>query len=328
MEKPSGPTNSDRNRTLVYLNQKTIMKVTISVIIPVLNNAAGLKRTLEAISLQDIDDSKFEVIVVDNGSDDSPHEVAYRYGAIYLEEKDHLASPYSCRNRALEVAQGKNVVFLDSTCAPAKNWLREGFSLLNSGCDLVGGEVIFDVDERSSIGCLYDSLFNIQMEDSIKRRNVAKTTNLFVRRSVFDVMGMFPEGLRSGGDVRWTGEATANGFSLCFGERAVVVIEARGTLKLTGKQYRVSKGMPAVWKQQGNFFSGFVKKICFLWLPPNPILLWKRVDASGHDFIKRKFIHLFVLGYFLRVISGAGAISGCLELLSCWWEAREQRNSH
>jgi len=98
----------------------------ISIIIPVFNNAQGLERTLTAISKQIYPCDRFETIVIDNGSDDSPKLISDRFEAIYIEEHKHLGSPYSARNRGLEIAKGEIIALLDTTCTPIDVWLAQG----------------------------------------------------------------------------------------------------------------------------------------------------------------------------------------------------------
>lgn len=284
----------------------------VSIIIPVFNNEAGLTRTLEHIKTQSYPAERFETIVVDNGSDRSPQKIAETNQATFLLEENYLNSPYSARNRGLEVAAGEVIVLLDTTCAPVVDWLEKGVLAINSGCDLVGGNVVFDVTDGSSLGDMYDSLVNIRMKESVISRNVAKTTNLFIHKRVFECIGGFPEGIRSGGDVRWTRKATRAGFKLCFSEAAKVVMKTRGLRRLISKTYRVSKGMPEIWREQGGFFAGFAKKGILFLVPPNPIQLSKAIDGSNATFMRKRIFGLYLVGYLLRIVAGAGVWAGAL----------------
>src|SRR5690606_10704520 len=153
--------------------------------------------------------------------------------------------------RGFEASKGRVIVLLDTTCAPVIRWLSEAIDcLVKKNADLVGGNVVFEVSSNSSVGEMYDSLRSIRMEETILKRNAAKTTNLFIRREVFEKLGKFPEGLRSGGDVLWTKKATSAGFKLVFCKDATAVMLPRGARALYRKQYRVAKGQPAIWKKE------------------------------------------------------------------------------
>src|SRR5690606_32060769 len=117
-----------------------------SIIIPVYNDAQKLNVTLQAIFEQVRFDETVEVIVVDNGSTDDTLEVINNFEkVIFIKETDHLNSPYSCRNRGIEISKGSIIVLLDSTCVPDENWLENGLDyLLNGPADVIGGNVLFD----------------------------------------------------------------------------------------------------------------------------------------------------------------------------------------
>src|SRR5690625_2247351 len=113
-----------------------------SIIIPVFNNSSGLHRTLESINHQNFPKERFEVIVVDNGSDDEPRQVVDQFrewlNLELLEESNFQKSPYSARNRGIEVSKGDVIVLLDSTCAAVEKWLEFGLGEIKNGSDLVG----------------------------------------------------------------------------------------------------------------------------------------------------------------------------------------------
>src|SRR5690606_14677185 len=150
----------------------------------------------------------------------------------------------SCRNRGIEIAKGAVIVLLDATCVPTEDWLFNGIKFLQeTDADIVGGNVLFDFEGKMTAGKIYDSLTNIKMKESIEK-GIAKTANLFIKRSAFDKVGMFPEGIRSGADVRWTYRATSNGLKLMFCPEAVVMKPARGFKELIKKQWRVGSHQP------------------------------------------------------------------------------------
>lgn len=281
-----------------------------SVILPVFNNADGLDRTLDAIFKQDISENRYEVIVVDNGSHDQPERIAKKYKCTFLKEEKYLGSPYSARNRGLEIAKGDVIVLLDTTCAPVVGWLNAALACFyDAEADLIGGAVTFDISKNSSLGEKYDSLTNIRMEESIKRRAVAKTTNLFIRKEVFENIGLFPEGLRSGGDVAFTKKATQSGFRLVFCKGADAIMTPRGFRPLIKKQLRVAKGQLSIWKQEGSFKSNFVKRVLLCWIPPSPFFLIRSIQNSGNKFLYKDIIGLLIIGHILRVVTAYGILT-------------------
>ncbi|MCC5919853.1 MAG: glycosyltransferase [Cyclobacteriaceae bacterium] len=289
---------------------------TFSIIIPVFNNAEGLERCLIGVFDQSIPKDQFEVFVIDNGSIDDPAHVASKFPVNFILENRFKGSPYSARNRGLEKATGDIVVFLDTTCKPSKEWLISGLNCLKNDVDLIGGAVKFDVNHSSSVGEIYDSVSNIKMKETIETRKAAVGCNVFVKRKVIDKLGHFEEGLRSGGDLRWTHAAVKNDFILKYCEDAYVSMTPKTLPKLFQKTIRVSKGHPKLWLESGDFLKNFIKRFLFFWLPPNPIYLYKNIKESSFPEAGRYFTSLFFIRYLFRVISAFGFLIGFFKILN------------
>lgn len=224
-------------------------KAFVSVIVPVYNGARHIQTCVEALLNQTYPRTRYEVLVVDNASTDSTRALVERYPVKLLTE-DQIQSSYAARNRGLQHASGEVIAFTDSDCIPVPQWIEEGVRVLQSqSVDLLGGGVCFTYSARRTGAEIWDSLTNMQIEQNIRERRVAKTANLFVRSSVFERIGCFPNHLRSGGDVIWTSRATRKGFRLEYAPAAEVKHPARQMGALLRKQYRVGKGQVAIWRE-------------------------------------------------------------------------------
>lgn len=87
----------------------------ISVIVPTFNRAKLLERCLKSVLVQSFRD--FEVIVSDDGSTDNTSEVAEEFSGslpLRLIKAENFGGPARPRNRALQIARGEYVAFLDS----------------------------------------------------------------------------------------------------------------------------------------------------------------------------------------------------------------------
>jgi len=216
-----------------------------------------------------------------------------------LFEHDYLSSPYSARNRGIEAAQGEIIALLDATCVPVKTWLEEAIRCFKrSDVDLLGGNVEFSFRKgKPGPGELYDSLTNVQMKESVKKGE-AKTANLFVRRELFENIGLFTEGIRSGGDVEWTRQATAEGYDLAFCEKATVFKPARRLFPLIQKQWRVGKGKGEIRTHPWPRLRA-LKLFLIALLPPRFGWLHERAKKSGHIYSKLDAIKLWFVRYVI-----------------------------
>ena len=82
-----------------------------SVVIPTFNRASTISDTLQSISDQSFRD--FEVVVVDDGSDDATCEIVRSWGITNLIEQAN-SGPGAARNTGVGAANGKYIAFLDS----------------------------------------------------------------------------------------------------------------------------------------------------------------------------------------------------------------------
>lgn len=94
-----------------------IMDKLLSYIVPVYNSAKYLPRCLDSLYLQDISESDFEVIIINDGSPDNAEEVCNTYikandNIVYVKQKNQGQG--SARNKGLNLAKGKYVMFVDS----------------------------------------------------------------------------------------------------------------------------------------------------------------------------------------------------------------------
>jgi len=286
----------------------------VSIIVPTYNDKEYLIKTLRAIKQQDAPYYSIEVIVVDNGSTDGTNEFLQdATDILYIREHQHLNSPYSCRNRGIEKAKGAIIVLLDATCIPANEWLKNGIEYLKStGADIVGGNVVFDFEGKVTGAKLYDALTNIRMEESIKK-GVAKTANLFIKREVFEKIGTFPEGIRSGADVRWTYKATSNGLRLEFCNTAVVYKPARAFKELIKKQWRVGKHQPLIWKDQGKKIS-IVSALKKIFVPVSPVKLKRALEAKRQAEMTRYFWSVLTAAQVVKWTMGAANLISVIKL--------------
>jgi hypothetical protein len=223
----------------------------VSVIIPVLNDPDGIRRCIDALRRQSYPEDRYELIVVDNGSTDSTPDVAAELGARLFRETTKKGS-YAARNTGLENADGEILAFTDADCTPSRCWIEEGVRPMNEdGADLVGGRVRFRLARHPTGAEVWDSVTNMQIDENIRTRGVAKTANLFAGQHVFDEIGDFPDDMTSGGDVAWTERATGHGFKLVYAPLAEVEHPARRLASLIAKQYRVGTGQAALMEREG-----------------------------------------------------------------------------
>jgi glycosyltransferase involved in cell wall biosynthesis len=191
--------------------------VAASVIVPARNAASTIGRTLAALAAQDLE-RPFEVIVVDDGSDDETAAIAERHGDPVRVLRGPARGQAEARNAGAAAAGGDALAFTDADCFPRPDWLREGLAAL-ADAELVQGPVVADpTAERGP----FDRTVEVGAEVGLY-----ETANLFVRRELFDRLGGFEDWLPARGkqlaEDLWFGwRARRVGAATAFAERAIV----------------------------------------------------------------------------------------------------------
>lgn len=215
-----------------------------SVIIPTYGDWEGLGACLAALSAQDIDPARFEIVVGNNnGEPDVPEELVLPSNARVVWEPK--PGSYSARNAAVAESRGQVLFFTDADCVPASDWVSRGLQLLEDdpGVDRLAGRIqLTPAGDRWQIAELYDRLFNLRQARYVKR-GYAATANLVVRRSLFERVGPFNDSLYSSGDKEWNRRAGKLDSGLRYCPDLVIEHGARASFEEHAKKRaRVTKG--------------------------------------------------------------------------------------
>ena len=286
----------------------------ISIIIPVYNSENYIKKLLDSLSDLDYPKHDYEIIVIDNNSKDHTKRIVEKY-SIRLLEENRIQSSYAARNKGIENAKNDVLAFIDADCIASKDWLKEGIKpIANGEADLVGGKVEFYFSKEKTVAELYDSITNMQIEDNIRERNIAKTANIFTEKEIFKKIGLFPDYVKSGGDVQWTNKATRKSFSLVYAPKAIVMHPARSLKSLIKKQYRVGKGMMHILVQEGKSKLKILYTIFRLLLPPRLFSIKKMITQRGITEMNEKIIKIWWVSYLCNISTAMGILTSFIGL--------------
>lgn len=101
----------------VFKKKKYEYKFDMSIIIPIYNAESSLRQTLKSIEIQKTGNVTYEVLLLDDGSTDQSSKIILEYSTKYNNFKSFhfLNSGVSAtRNKGIDLAQGKYIMFLDS----------------------------------------------------------------------------------------------------------------------------------------------------------------------------------------------------------------------
>ncbi len=208
----------------------------VSVIIPVYNDAPRLKICLSALEKQTYPSSRYEVIVVDNGSDayEQVESLADKFPSTRATQELTPGS-YAARNRGIAEASGEILAFTDADCIPSPEWLETGvkYFLDYPDCGTIGGRIdmFFQDPDNITPAELYDKvIFGFPHEEMIRSYGGMITANIFARKAVVDDVGGFLAHLKSFGDQEWGMRVKASGYQQIYADDAWVAHPVRNSL--------------------------------------------------------------------------------------------------
>lgn len=189
----------------------------VSVIIPHFNMPDALARCLASVTSQRFEGA-VEIIVVDNGSRQTPEAVLMHYPAVhYLTEQ--APGPGPARNAGVAVARAPVLAFIDADCRAGDGWLAAAVEAIEGGGNqaVVGGDVCIDFLDSSHLTPVeaYEAVFAYRQRMYIERQGFSGTGNLAMHRDVYTAVGPFA-GIGIAEDRDWGRRASAAGYQPIF----------------------------------------------------------------------------------------------------------------
>ena len=183
------------------------MSITVSIVIPAYNAEQYLGETIESVLAQTFDD--FELLIIDDGSTDNTAEIVRNYS--FKDNRVKLRSQQNqgvsiARNTGIKLAKGEYIAFLDSDDKWLPNKLAVHIEHFNQDSNLGAsfGKVEFLTSDGQLTGHLSNSLLTgIKPEYLLYENPTITTSNIVVRREVFEQVGGFDEQISYSEDLEW-----------------------------------------------------------------------------------------------------------------------------
>ncbi len=211
--------------------------IKVSVIIPTCGRPAALRKCLTSLSESDFPRDEFEVIVVDDGSPEpvclSLDQVPTGFNFVVLRQEN--AGAGAARNRGVQRARGRFLVFTDDDCLPQPGWLRTiAVRLESAPASVVGGLTINQVSDnvyaRVSHLLAHKVYANYEVEPSTIY--FFGSANFALARETFDQAGGFDKRLRPAYEDReFCDRLVEKGVPFVYASEAVVAHNRVMTLR-------------------------------------------------------------------------------------------------
>lgn len=290
----------------------------VSVIVPVRNEAAVIEPALRALLTQDFPPDRFEVIVADGGSTDATVPTVRRLQAEFPQLKlvynaGRLSS--AGRNTALRLATMDVAVIVDGHCTvPDRRYLRNlSDAFETSGADSLGRPQPLDAPNPSpfqeAVSAARASRLGHNPDSDIFSDEAKfvppQSTAVAYTRSVFHRIGLFDQSFDACEDVEFNQRVHMSGHT-CYFSPAVKVL------------YHPRASLPSLFYQLSRYGMGrarlafkYPSSVTLPALVPPLWVAWVLVGGLlGLAVPYLGWVWLASLGLYTSVLAGAGAVLG------------------
>lgn len=207
------------------------MSPTLSVIIPVFNGRATIKKAVDSVLSQTMSD--YELIVVDDASTDNTDEIINSIGSSRISVIRHASNrgAAAARNTGIKAARGHWIAFLDADDSwPPGKLERQFNALTRSPRRFVASVTGFALHKEGESTPVY-----LHIEPENVRREilfgcaVSPGSTLMIERSVYDEVGLLDENMRRLEDWDWLLRFSKQHSLLCIAEPLADIYVAGGS---------------------------------------------------------------------------------------------------
>ncbi|WP_295582932.1 glycosyltransferase [uncultured Lamprocystis sp.] len=233
---------------------ESFMSIAVSVVVPAYNASRTIEGCVQSLLRLSAQSPPHEIIVVDNGSDDSTAEIVRNYPRITLMEERAVRGPSAARNAGARAATGDILAFTDADCVVTPDWLVLGVvPLADLGVCGVAG-LIKGVEPKNEIQEWMNSRNILDARAALANafRPYVQTANAFFRRTDFWKVNGFDVSLLCGEDcdLSWR-IIEATGGRLALVTDALVYHDhrssVRGLFRQSSKNARAAAYLAEKW---------------------------------------------------------------------------------
>lgn len=230
------------------------MSFDVSVVCSSYNRATRLRSLLAGLEAQTLDASRFEVVIVDNGSGDDTQATLREFAAstrlnlrVVTIEQNRGAS--GGRNAGWRAATADLVAFTDDDCVPAPTWLASGLAVFG---DLRPAVLVGRTIPNPAQTHITGPFMRTQTVTEELGKKYMNTCNIFYRRADLEAVDGFDERFETKGgedtDLGW--RVLDRGGAVAFSEDALVLHDVnKGSFKAAVKEAITWRDIPLVAKR-------------------------------------------------------------------------------
>lgn len=181
-----------------------LKKPLISVIVPAYNEEKYIEKCLKSLLNQDLPESEYEIIIVDNASTDNTATIIKKYPVKLVYENKR--SVVYARQKGVVESKGAIIASADADTIYPKTWLARIKNDFNKNPDAVaiaGWIYLLNTNTFFDISFALYQEFNAAIKRLIGKFPLVYAANFAFKRSVFNKIGGYPLHLPELGDQQY-----------------------------------------------------------------------------------------------------------------------------
>lgn len=174
----------------------------VSVIIPTYNSGQYLCEAIDSVFEQTY--HNFEILVIDDGSEDNTPELVGLYGDRVQYMRQENAGPSRARNRGILASKGSYTAFLDADDIWLPRKLEKQIELLRKAPDaalIYSGFTKFDIESDEEVSVLPENISPKNMFDRLLADTIICLSTVVIRTLILKEIGGFEESLKTAEDT-------------------------------------------------------------------------------------------------------------------------------
>jgi len=228
-------------------------KTLISFIIPHKGREIFLQETIKSITLQEIDLSLIEVIIMTQNDKLTDETLGFQKNiTLSVYPRPVTDSISSLRNHGAEMSKGEYLAFIDADISLSTNWtncMLEELQDANNGRVLISA-IQKNSQQANSVEKIRTALNNINKDSNVDSLH---GSNLFLHAKTFKLAGGFPAELQTCEDVYFTNKVSKSGFLYLTSKATFIHLgEDKGHMVMFKKE---------IWRGQSNLQSFKGRKV-------------------------------------------------------------------
>jgi GT2 family glycosyltransferase len=217
-------------------------KIDASVVIPSYNQIRHVRSMLDSLNAQKTR-HRFEVIVVDSGTDETDRVIKTDYPWVRLIKMPQRVYPGQARNIGVGVALSDVILFTDTDCRVSQDWIECFVADQKKDKKIITGPVMNGTPHHlvGTLDYLLECYDTLQFTAGTKRGPIG-TANVSYHRSVLEKYGPL-DGYIKGSDSRFSRKLLSSGETIYYNRQARVWHYNRTSfVKVLKNQYLLGLG--------------------------------------------------------------------------------------